>query len=230
MPPMLGTVGAGAARGFGETVQTKPPVAGYLAWYDTTSVVGTNWYDKSGNGYTATIAGATLTATSGNGATGLTTALYGSSAATTQSVTWPVGILPATYTLFHVTRYTGTTNARIYTGADANWLSGHWSNLSGQYYHSGWITNNLTSYYANNWFITTDLNTIVRTNGIARTGGAGAGAPSYARLAINTSNWSGELSTWMTVECIVYNTNLSAGNYALVESYLANKYGITLNT
>lgn len=228
--PMLGTVGAGAARGFGETVQTKPPVAGFLAWYDTTSVVGTSWRDKSGNGYNATIAGATLTATSGNGATGLTTALFGS--ATANTVVWPSGILPATYTLFHVTRYTGTTNSRIYTTAGGvNWLSGHWGGLSGQYYHSGWITNNVTSYYANNWFITTDLNTIVRTNGIARTGGAGAGSPSYGPLTINAGTYNpGESSTWMTAECIVYNTNLSAGNYALVESYLARKYGITLNT
>jgi hypothetical protein len=201
-------------------------LSGLIGRYDMKALTTTQWTDQSGIGNHAVISGATATTiVAGNGATLITNCLYGSS--TSHSVLWPVAVLPATYTLFHVTRYTGGTNSRIYQGYSINWLSGHWGGLSGQYYHSGWITNSSTNYYANNWFITTDQNSLGRTNGITRgTGGGG----SSDRLTINAGVGTGESSTWQTVECLAYNRTLTSIEYGLVESYLATKYGITLNT
>jgi hypothetical protein len=207
-------------------VSTTPltlAISGLVGWYDVSSAGASQWTDLSGSGNHAVISGATVQSISaGNGATGITSCLYGTT--TSHTVLWPATILPSTYTLFHVTRYTGVSNSRIYQGYSTNWLSGHWGALSGQFYHQGWITDNTTNYYGNNWFITTDQNSLGRTNGITR--GTGGGGTSD-RLAINTSG-TGEYSTWQTVECIVYNRTLNATEYGTVESYLASRYGITL--
>jgi hypothetical protein len=139
---------------------------------------------------------------------------------------FPAGILPATYTLFHVTRYTGGSNQRIYTAnSGTNWLSGHWSNLSGAAFHEGWISQPSGSLHGNNWVISTDQNSLYRSNGVTR---GSSGGSASAALGINTANWSGESSTYQTAEVIVYNRTLNAGEYASVESYLATKYGITI--
>lgn len=227
--PALGAFAGGSARAYGlgsSTILFPLTVSGLVGFYTMGSVTATQWQDISGNGNHATISGAAIASiAAGNGATAITSCLTGTS--TAHGILWPAAILPATYTLFHVTRYTGVTNARIYQGNTINWLSGHWSGLSGQYYHNGWLTNSTSNYYGNNWFITTDQNSLGRTNGITR---GTAGGSASDRLSINSGGTTTEFSTWQTVECIVYNRTLSATEYAAVESYLAAKFGITLNT
>lgn len=205
-------------------ISSPTVISGLVGWYDMTQLTTTQWTDKSGSGNHATISGATATSvTAGNGSTLITNCLAGT---TSHTIQWPAAILPATYTLFHVTRYTGGTNSRIYTGSSGNWLSGHWGGLSGQYYHEGWLTDSTTNYYSNNWFITTDQNSLARTNGITRSTSGGSASQ---RLSINLCPY-GEQSTFQTVECIVYNRTLTLSECSDVELYLATKYGITLNT
>lgn len=226
--PAIGTFAGGSARAYGRGTSAGLPVTlGLIGFYTLSSVTASQWQDTSGSGNHATLGGGAGLATvaPGNGATNITQVLTGTS--TSHTVQWPAAILPSTgYTLFHVTRYTGVSNARIYTSSNTNWLSGHWGGLSGQYYQNGWLTNNVTSYYANNWFITTDQINNVRTNGITR---GTAGGSSAAQMSINIG-YPAEVSTFQTVECIVYNRVLSAAEYGQVESYLASKFGITLNT
>jgi len=208
-----------------DTVGAIPPpftptsVSGCVGWYNLDAVTTTQWTDQSGSANHAVINGATTsTVVAGNGATAITRILAGT---TGQSITWPTTILPATYTLFHVTRYTGVTNSRIYQGVNNNWLSGHWGGLSGQFYHQGWLTDNSTNYHGNNWAIYTDQNSLGRSNKVQR--GTGGGASD--RLCINNTG-NGEYSTWQTVECIVYNRTLTFTEYVDVENYLSAKYGI----
>ena len=197
-------------------------VSGLIGWYNLDAVTTTQWTDQSGLGNHAVINGATTsTVAAGNGSTLITRVLAGTTA---QTILWPAAILPSTYTLFHVTRYTGVTNSRIYQGYSTNWLSGHWGGLSGQFYHQGWLTDNSTNYHANNWAIYTDQNSLGRSNKIQR--GTGGGGTSD-RLTINASaNTTGENSTWQTVECVVYNRTLTSTEYATIENYLSVKYGI----
>lgn len=197
-----------------------------IGWFTMNSVTATQWQDLSGAGNHATLGGGTALASvaSGNGSTLISQALTGTS--TAHTVQWPAAILPSTgYTLFHVTRYTGGTNRRIYT-ASTNWLSGHWGGLSGQYHQNSWVTNSTTNYYGNNWFITTDQINNVRTNGITR---GTSGGTSAGQMNINIG-YPAETSTFQTVECIAYNRVLTAAEYTVIESYLASKHGITLNT
>jgi hypothetical protein len=198
-----------------------PSVSGYIAWYAADSWTGSQWTDKSGNGNHVTTISGTITSTInaiGNGNSKAITTLQGNTSA---NMTFPVGILPSTYTLFHVARYTGGTRRRIMTGTDQNWLSGFWNGGTGIAYHNGWLTGQ-PDIHGNNWIYSTDQNSLYRSNGITR-GTTGAGNPSFARLSINNA---GENSDWQVAEVIVYNSTLSLANYQAVEAYLAVKYGI----
>ena len=203
------------------------PVTDVYARYDGTSFSGTTWSDISGNGRHATVTRGTVTTTTGtgNGAGAIFTTLQGGTA---DGITFPADVLPSTYTLFHVTRYTGTTNGRIVTeyNTASNWLSGHWSNESGVAYHNGWVTaNGQRKAFQNNWVISTDQNNLYRGNGLTY-GSSGSGSPSYVRMGINT--WTSELSTWQCAEIIVYNRTLTAQEYQLVENYLNIRYGMDI--
>lgn len=199
-----------------------PPVSGYIGWYYADSWTGTQWTDMSGSGNHVTTISGTISKTTvtGNGSTKTITTLQGN---TTANMTFPVGILPSTYTLFHVARLTGGARQRIFNGTDQNWLSGFWNGNTGCAYHNGWLMS-ASDIHGNNWIYSCDQNSLYRSNGTTR-GTTGAAAPSYARLAINTGAYA-ENSDWQVAEVIIYNSTLSSTNYQAVESYLANKYGI----
>ena len=199
------------------------PVSGYIGWYETSSWTGSQWTDQSGNGNHVTTINGTITTTNvtGNGSSKTISALGGNTSA---NMTFPIGILPSTYTLFHVARYTGGTRARIFNGTDTNWLSGFWSGNAGVAYHNAFLTPT-TDIHVNNWLYSCDQNALYRSNGVTRSVNA-PGSPSYTRLAINTGE-NVEASDWQVAEVIVYNSTLSLANYQAVESYLAAKYGIS---
>lgn len=210
-----------------------PPVAGYMAWYDYASYNGSTgvWADKSGNGHHAQASvSVSQTAVTGNGSSKTILCLqcdynggsYG-------KIVWPSAILPPTYTLFHVCRYTNVSNNRIIQGKNHNWLSGFWANNHNMFYHLGWISP-VGGYpvYPNpaNWRYTTDQNNLGRQNGVTY-GTSGAGSPSYDNICIN--DWGGgysEASECQIAEVIVYDRTLNSTEYAAVEAYLVAKYGL----
>jgi hypothetical protein len=199
-----------------------PPITtNLLAVYDGESWNGTSWRDIYGSYHATTIKGSiTTTDVTGNGATKTFKTLQG---ATTAGIRFPAGILPATYTLFHVTRTTGGTRQRIVTGTGNNWLSGHWGGGSGVAYHEGWLTGQPNT-HGNNWFISTDQNSLYRSNGITRGSSGGSASTS---LTINDGNFA-EYSDWQCTFVCVYSGTMSATNYAIVESWLIAKFGITI--
>ena len=206
----------------------RPPVAGYIGWYTGDSWTGSQWQDKSGNNNHATSVTGTITQANvtGNGATATFPAIYGG---TTAGIRFPSAILPSTFTLFHVARYNGANEERIFDGLTINWLSGFHNGNAGVAYHDGWITPT-TDYHGTNWVISTDQNSLYRSKSTAYNGGAynqdtGGGGTSK-QLTINYGGYSSEASDWMVAEVIVYNSTLSSADYNLVEQYLENKYGI----
>jgi hypothetical protein len=199
-----------------------PPITtNLLAVYDGLSWNGTSWRDVYGSYHATTIKGTVTTAdATGNGATKTFKTLQG---ATTAGLRFPAGILPATYTLFHVTRTTGGARGRIVTGTGNNWLSGHWGGGSGIAYHEGWLTGQPNT-HGNNWFISTDQNSLYRSNGITRGSSGGSASTS---LTINDGNFA-EYSDWQCAFVCVYSGTMSAANYAIVESWISEKFGITI--
>ena len=208
-----------------------PPISGYVGWYIADSWDGgTSWLDLSGNNNHATVTNPNelevtrRTSTPGQENTSIYfRCLRGSITAT---VLWPAAILPATYTLFHVARYSGGNESRIFQSATGNWLSGFWGGLAGQAFHNGWLTNSTTDYFGRNWVISTDQNSLYRGfSGGTTVEGTGGGGTS-ARLAINTGSYPNERSDWEIAEIIVYPRTLSVAEYTTVENWLKAKYGM----
>lgn len=198
-----------------------PPVAGFIGWYTAGSFSGTTWNDLSGNGNHASVSRGSVSVitTTGNGATATFQTLQG---AVSDGILFPAAILPSTYTLFHVTRYTGLSNQRIITGTGNNWLSGFWNGYSGVAFHEGWLTQSGSSIHGTNWVLSTDQNSLYRSNQVTR---GSSGGSASTRLTVNAGTYA-EYSSWNCAEIIVYNTTLSLANYTAVEAYLSAKYGV----
>lgn len=207
------------------------PVPAYAQYIASDFNTSTNvWMDSSGYGRN-TVAGdvngtiTKTTSTAGNGSQLTFPVIQGG---TGDGLKFPVGILPATYTLFYLARFNGTTN-RIFDGVDSNWLSGFYSAGVGNTFHGAWITprggsnDPITS---SNWIYATDQQSLFRANGVQMSNGT-SGTTSTARLSINYGAQSSERSQWQVAEVIVYDTALNASNILKVEGYLATKYGIT---
>jgi hypothetical protein len=205
-----------------------PPIQGYVGWYIADSWDGERtWRDISGNNNHATVSSigierSTSVATQKNVGIYFRT-LRGN---TTGTVLWPEGILPSTYTLFHVARYNDT-KQRIFTGFNNDWLSGFSQGRSGQAFHGGWLTNNSTDYYGDNWVLSTDQNSRYRGFSGGSSNESTGGGGTSARLAINTSaSVSGQQSDWEVSEVLVYPRTLSESEYITVENWFKAKYGM----
>lgn len=198
------------------------PVPDVYARYTADSFIGTTWYDTSGNGRNGSVSRGTVTkvSTTGNGASKTFNTLQGG---TTDGILFPTDVLPATYTLFHISRYNGATRARILNGNGNNWLSGHWGGYSGIAYHVGWLTQYNETQHGSKWVMSSDQNGLYRANMVQRSTSAGGSATT--RLGVNSSPDYPEYSDWQCAEIIVYNRTLSASEIVQVETYLDQKYG-----
>ena len=200
-------------------------IANFFAWYTPQSwSTGNNrWEDVSGNARHTTSTRGTITVGTSLGIT----ALIGNTAA---GVQFPASVLPATYTLFHVARYTGGSRLRIFNGiVGGNWLSGFWGGFSGVAYHEGWLIQTSTSLHGDNWVISCDQNRIYRSNGVQRNNALPTG--SSRQLTINHDNVTyPEYSDWAVAEVIVYDRTLTPLEISRVERYLSNKYNLPLST
>lgn len=195
-----------------------PPVtSGLLAMYTGDTWSASGWQDISGNNNHAT----TFTGTVAVNKSALNGHTYISGAAATESITFPANILPPVYTLFHVTKYNGTTRKRILTSTNSFWLSGHWNNMAGVAYHLNWVTPQSDS-YGSNWVMSTDQNALYRSNRMDRTSGS-PGSPSYAQLSINAYT---EVSDWACACVIVFNRTLTAAEILTMEAWIGGNYGL----
>jgi hypothetical protein len=203
---------------------TPANITNLVGWYLPDNRSGTTWTDAS-------TAGNDATCTSVNGPVGPSGGLRYLYGGVGSYVQFPSGILPSTYTLFHVTRYNGTAKERIFDGKGNNWLSGFWGGKSGNAFHEGWLTNYGIDYHGTAWIISTDQNSLYRsysgTTWNSHTGGGGVNT----LLGINYGNHSNsgsnsERSDWAVAEVIVYSRTLSVDEYTLIHNYLKNKYNL----
>lgn len=197
------------------------PVTDVFSRYTADSFASTTWSDVSGNNRHATVSrgSVSLTSSSGNGSTKTFGTLQGG---TGDGILFPTDVLPSTYTVFHLSRYTGSSNFRIVTGTGNNWLSGHWSGNTGVAFHEGWITNQVNR-FGNNWVLSTDQNSLYRGN---RTTYGTSGGSASTRLTVNAGQYT-EYSAWQVAEIIVYNRTLSLEEYTSVENFLVDNYGLS---
>ena len=195
----------------------QPNISGMIASYDATTFANNVWSDNTGSYNTDASRGTvSISSTQLNGHDIL-------EGATTDGLRFPTGVLPSTFTLFHLTRYNGT-EARIFQGITANWLDGFWSGRAGVAYHDGWITPQ-TDYHTTNWVLSTSQNSLYRSNGVTR---GTSGGSSSKQLGLNYGHYTAEYSAWQCAEVIVFNRHLTSAEYTKVEQSLSFKYGIAV--
>lgn len=226
------------------TVAPLPVTSGLVGWYNANDWTGSTWIDSSNNGNNAITSRGTITkATTDYTSLGAAATFTSLSGTTSAGIQFPSQILPATFTLLHVTRYNfaiGVTGGdavgrgRILDGVTSNWLDGFWNGGSGKSYHDGWITPTDIDYHGNYWVASSSQNSRYRSksknanngNWYNFTGGGGTSKQLSVNYGNYTSGSGGESSNWMIAEVIVYNRTLSDVELTTMESYLTTKYGI----
>jgi hypothetical protein len=221
---------------------TLPVNGGLIMWMDaaddsafsySSGTTVSQWRDKSGSNYHMVPVSA-----------GPTRNAFLNSrkvlAFTTSQQIWnsSINLVNSAYTVFCVTRLTGTTNSRVlstqYTGAaGTNWLLGHWGGYVNQYYAEGWVAyatyaaDAIWRIYMGDWSGTsTDLANCYSNGTAIATNDSGAQA---GPLGLGINIFASETSTCEAAEIIVFNRVLSTQERRLIHTYLGQKWGI-LNT
>ena len=165
--------------------------------------------------------------------------LYGSS---TAGIDFPSGVLPSTYTLFHLTRYNNNTKGlRIFTGRTQNWLSGHWNGYQGIAFHNGWLQN-YQDYYlypsgSPQWLLSTDQNSLLRSltmnhalfGSLPGDSPAGYYGQNYdSQIALHRPDQEPSPGGWANQVALVYNRTLTTKEIQQVEDYIATRFKVPI--
>ncbi|WP_185096823.1 Calx-beta domain-containing protein [Chitinophaga barathri] len=200
--------------------------SGILAWYRADQAVnGVNWGDISGNANHMTVVG------DPDGTTNLVNfnpAVYydGNDA---HRVPAAAGVTGA-YTLMGMAELEGTQTGRVFTSSTGNKLFGWHANMENQLFAEAWLNTGVA------------ISTKGRMYSFQRAAtGAyefrGNGAVVKAAAASDAGVWTmdiggafnNEFSKVMVPEVFVYNRDLLPAEVQRIESYMALKYGITIN-
>ena len=201
------------------------PWGAYIAGHSNNTP--TSLYDFTGNKRDAIISGCSFSSGSGNGATASIPFISGG---TTNTITWPLGSLPPTYTLCSITRVIGATTSRVFDGKVNNILHGHLANKSGVAHYGTWVTPNITSsIYApnlNNWLVMCGTNSSsngipnnVYVNGNA-TGIQNGLIQSNDTLTINNGGYKSEASSFAFSAVFIWDTGLTSTQLSQMSTIL----------
>ena len=147
-----------------------------------------------------------------------------------------INLVTSAYTVFCVTRLSGTTPSRVlstqYTGnLGGNWLLGHWGGYVNQYFAEGWIAyaayaaDNTWRMYMGDWGGPSNDIADAFSNGTSIRNQPSADA-SAGPLGLGI-NISSEVSTCEAAEIVVFNRLLSTTERKQVHTYLGQKWGIS---
>ena len=184
---------------------------------------GTTWYDLSGNENNGTLYSVSHT-TSNRG-------VFVTSGTSTSYIDIPSPNLQSSnYTIFTAARYDGIgSRGRMVNGKVNNWLIGHWSNSTQNYYANGWVSPTSNGVSDTNWRIyhaTGDIsadNYTAYVNGSlnavsnAAGGSAGPNGLTVGKIGYTTS----EVSTGEVAFVYAYNRVLSVKE--ILQNYNAFK-------
>lgn len=203
--------------------------SGLIACFDpanlrTYSGSGTAIYDCSGNGYTGTLVnGATYT--NSNGGVFVTDGVN-------DYIDIPINLATTNYTVFGASRYTGSSNQRLISAKNNNWLMGHWSGTTQNYYAEGWVTSSGAGPGDTSWRIYAATGNIsgdsynFYVNGVLNTGPSNAGAAGPNGFAIGSYNGTSEFGAGQIGILLIYNTVLTASQIEQNFAAYRGRYGI----
>ena len=224
-------------------------------WLDAADINGDNapdalangsaistWVDKSGFARNFTTTGGTVTYNAASSAGNNQPATVYSNSRM-QSANSPAGdfdaILGANYTIFGISRYTGSSNQRVISSYTQNWLFGHWGNNDKAFHFNGWINStqgdpqnsgNATALHNYSVVIGPAVpNATVFIDGTAfQTNATGYNGGSYKPGKIELGSWNngGEASGAEISELVIINRNLNLAERRIMENALSAKYNV----
>jgi len=170
----------------------------------------------------------------GAGAKGIVPYISGTANST---IIWPIGSLPANFTIAATTRYSDNNNQRILSSYNGNWLQGHHGNHRGSHHYNAWKTPDANIGNVNDWIVSvgtnstsipTPNNILVDNNPIATDNGGNM--VSNDGISIN-KNCCGQNSNWSFSELIIWDLPISQYQMNVVSKALNNMLtdGYTLN-
>lgn len=182
---------------------------------------GTTWYDLSGTGANGTLSNVTHS-TNNNG-------VFQFSGSTNSYIDISgINMTSTNYTVFGAARYTGSTRGRIISGRSNNWLLGHWSETTENYYAEGWVSSVDIGASDTNWRILHGMGNIlsdqyshyVNSTQITNNGNGGSQGPNGFTLGkYNPGN--SEPSQGEIAFLIVYNRVLTTAEVS--QNFLATR-------
>lgn len=201
--------------GAGSADSSVVPTSGLVAWFKSLEAAEPTWASSVGS-FEATMAigSGTVPTTDGDGAGGQVRHLRGG---TTDQVDFG-DVLPSTFTIFSLTRYTGDNKGRILRGTTGNWLHGHHNGNVGVAYYDTWRTSSSSS-TTTDWVALCCQNggsSLIMKDGLSVGTSSGGSSPS----GININNMASELSDWAIAELITWNRDLDSAELTAVSGYL----------
>lgn len=136
------------------------------------------------------------------------------------------------YTFISVAKYNGAAKGRIFTtatGSGENFLLGFHYNKAGVYHTPGGWRTQTVDRHGDKWVLSTTQPNLYRSNGALRTGFRREDVEGQVPTRLTINGRTGEKSDWAVKEMILYNRNLTPGEYLAIEKALADKYDIKPN-
>jgi len=229
-------VGAGYAGGSGIVIirypvsLTTPGIVTsgltvYLDAANTSSYPGSGatWTDLSGSGNNMTLTNSPTFSTNNGGILQFNGSNQYGSLSLNYSTT--------NHTIMAASRYSGATRGRVISSNGNNWLFGHWSSGSEEYYAEGWVyegTSNDTNWriYAGLHNYTSDQISFY-SNNVALVTNSTAGSQGFNGLAIGRWGFNNtEYSTCEVSFILVYNRLLTTDELTQNFNALRGRYGL----
>ncbi len=183
---------------------------------------GTTWFDLTGNTNGTLTNGATY-----NSANGGVIALDG----VNDYIDVPLNMTNQNYTIMGAARYV-VVGGRTFSGKLNNWLMGHWSASTQNYYAEGWVSTAGTGTADTNWrFYAATGNYsgdswALYVNGELNAGANANGTNGPNGFAIGSYAATSEFSNSHISNLLVYNRVLTAAEIAQNFNALRGRYGI----
>ncbi|MCA0229887.1 MAG: hypothetical protein LCH91_05445 [Bacteroidetes bacterium] len=182
---------------------------------------GTTWTDLSGAGRHTTLQNATYSSNNGG-------VIQFSGGSTSKAEVSSLSFVNSTFTVIHAAKYL-TTSGRTMTAVNNDWLSGHYSGKTENYYANGWVTAVNAGATDTNWRIFAATGDVVADNykfyvNNVKTADNNGGVDGPNGLSIGGGR--GEFANSQVGFVLAYNRVLTDTEIAAVFNFFKSRYGL----
>jgi len=186
---------------------------------------GSTWFDLSPSGNNMTLVGSPTKGSNNGGVVQFSAVQYAYNA---------INLTTLPHTIMGSARYSASTNSRIISAYANNWLLGHWSSTTQNYYAEGWVSTVRASPTDTNWRIhagtghaTTDIWTSYVNGTQTFSGSGGSAGPNGLQLnGYNAFTSLSEVSVSEVGFLMAYNRVLTAAEIQQNYNAMRSRYSV----